>query len=395
VALLSLGTRLQECLKAANELAGCGVSVTVCRCALRQAARCCPDRASGARARGADHRRGGCIGGFASHVLHHSPLPACSRTASRCGRWCCPTASSTTTRPPCNMTRPVSTLARSSKGDGGARSRDEHHGNGLSRFPSRFHRLTRLVEDGRQAAPRYDARRRGLAESAPRRRRSPSPASSIAASAASTSRARCSPRTRRSNAAARHPYVSRGGVKLAMRSTISPSIPPTPSRSTSRLDRRLHRRAAAARRRQGLRRRCRARPARLAAAPGCTRRRPRALQRTPLTRDEIRRRRPSSSADASSSASRRCCGGARARRAGGRAHRSHQAAIRVGKGRVGQGGVVRDSALHAEVCGRIEAWLAARAGWSVLGVTESPIAARGQCRVPHRGATRAMSASSS
>jgi len=45
----------------------------------------------------------------------------------------------------------------------------------------------------------------------------------------------------------------------------------------------------------------------------------------------------------------------------------------VGKGRVGKGGVVRDAALHREVCARIEAWLAARPGWSVLGVTESPI----------------------
>ena len=45
----------------------------------------------------------------------------------------------------------------------------------------------------------------------------------------------------------------------------------------------------------------------------------------------------------------------------------------VGKGRVGKGGVVRDPALHQEVCDRIEAWLGARAGWSVLGVSESPI----------------------
>jgi 23S rRNA (cytidine1920-2'-O)/16S rRNA (cytidine1409-2'-O)-methyltransferase len=45
----------------------------------------------------------------------------------------------------------------------------------------------------------------------------------------------------------------------------------------------------------------------------------------------------------------------------------------VGKGRVGKGGVVRDPALHAEVCTRIADWLAARSGWRVLGVTESPI----------------------
>ncbi|GIK96844.1 MAG: TlyA family rRNA (cytidine-2'-O)-methyltransferase [Alphaproteobacteria bacterium] len=45
----------------------------------------------------------------------------------------------------------------------------------------------------------------------------------------------------------------------------------------------------------------------------------------------------------------------------------------VGKGRVGKGGVVRDPALHQEVCERIAAWLAAQPGWSVLGIAESPI----------------------
>lgn len=45
----------------------------------------------------------------------------------------------------------------------------------------------------------------------------------------------------------------------------------------------------------------------------------------------------------------------------------------VGPDRVGKGGVVRDPALHREVCDRIAAWLAARPGWQVLGVTESPI----------------------
>ncbi len=44
----------------------------------------------------------------------------------------------------------------------------------------------------------------------------------------------------------------------------------------------------------------------------------------------------------------------------------------VGKGRVGKGGVVRDPALHEEVCARIAAWLPAQ-GWPVLGVTPSPI----------------------
>jgi 23S rRNA (cytidine1920-2'-O)/16S rRNA (cytidine1409-2'-O)-methyltransferase len=45
----------------------------------------------------------------------------------------------------------------------------------------------------------------------------------------------------------------------------------------------------------------------------------------------------------------------------------------VGKGRVGKGGIVRDPALHAEVCQRIRDWLADVMGWHVLGMTESPI----------------------
>ena len=45
----------------------------------------------------------------------------------------------------------------------------------------------------------------------------------------------------------------------------------------------------------------------------------------------------------------------------------------VGPERVGKGGIVRDPALHAEVCARIEAWLAAQPGWTVAGITPSPI----------------------
>jgi 23S rRNA (cytidine1920-2'-O)/16S rRNA (cytidine1409-2'-O)-methyltransferase len=45
----------------------------------------------------------------------------------------------------------------------------------------------------------------------------------------------------------------------------------------------------------------------------------------------------------------------------------------VGKGRVGKGGVVRDPALHAEVCERMTAWVAAQPSWQVLGVAESPL----------------------
>jgi 23S rRNA (cytidine1920-2'-O)/16S rRNA (cytidine1409-2'-O)-methyltransferase len=44
----------------------------------------------------------------------------------------------------------------------------------------------------------------------------------------------------------------------------------------------------------------------------------------------------------------------------------------VGPDRVGKGGVVRDPALHQEVCDRIAAWLPER-GWTVEGIVESPI----------------------
>ncbi len=45
----------------------------------------------------------------------------------------------------------------------------------------------------------------------------------------------------------------------------------------------------------------------------------------------------------------------------------------VGKGRVGKGGIVREPELHKEVCDTIAAWLAEQPGWTMLGITESPI----------------------
>ncbi len=45
----------------------------------------------------------------------------------------------------------------------------------------------------------------------------------------------------------------------------------------------------------------------------------------------------------------------------------------VGKGRLGKGGVVRDPALHREATENIRAWIEGRPGWSVRGVCESPI----------------------
>ena len=44
----------------------------------------------------------------------------------------------------------------------------------------------------------------------------------------------------------------------------------------------------------------------------------------------------------------------------------------VGRGEVGKGGVVRDPALHARVCEEVRAWLEGD-GWQIQGIVESPI----------------------
>lgn len=44
----------------------------------------------------------------------------------------------------------------------------------------------------------------------------------------------------------------------------------------------------------------------------------------------------------------------------------------VGKGEVGKGGVVRDPALHERVCEEVRGWLESE-GWEVEGIVESPI----------------------
>ena len=44
----------------------------------------------------------------------------------------------------------------------------------------------------------------------------------------------------------------------------------------------------------------------------------------------------------------------------------------AGREHVGKGGVVRDPAVHHEICERTAAWVAAQ-GWTVVGVVESPV----------------------
>ena len=45
----------------------------------------------------------------------------------------------------------------------------------------------------------------------------------------------------------------------------------------------------------------------------------------------------------------------------------------AGPALVGSGGVVRDPAVHADVCARVRDWWSSLPGWQVLGIIESPI----------------------
>jgi 23S rRNA (cytidine1920-2'-O)/16S rRNA (cytidine1409-2'-O)-methyltransferase len=45
----------------------------------------------------------------------------------------------------------------------------------------------------------------------------------------------------------------------------------------------------------------------------------------------------------------------------------------AGPGHIGKGGIVRDPSVHREVCEHVANWIAAQPGWKVRGVVESPI----------------------
>ena len=47
--------------------------------------------------------------------------------------------------------------------------------------------------------------------------------------------------------------------------------------------------------------------------------------------------------------------------------------FQAGRGQVGRGGVVRDPAVHEAVCRDVRAWLDGQPGWSVAGIEESPV----------------------
>ncbi len=46
----------------------------------------------------------------------------------------------------------------------------------------------------------------------------------------------------------------------------------------------------------------------------------------------------------------------------------------AGRAQVGKGGIVRDPDVRREICERISAWVAAQPGWRVAGLIDSPIA---------------------
>ena len=45
----------------------------------------------------------------------------------------------------------------------------------------------------------------------------------------------------------------------------------------------------------------------------------------------------------------------------------------VGKDKLGKAGVVKDDALHHEICQRIEVFVQSQSGWQVVGITPSPV----------------------
>ena len=47
--------------------------------------------------------------------------------------------------------------------------------------------------------------------------------------------------------------------------------------------------------------------------------------------------------------------------------------FQAGRGQVGRGGVVRDPAVHEAVCRDVRAWLDGQPGWTVDGIEESPV----------------------
>ena len=178
---------------------------------------------------------------------------------------------------------------------------------------------------------------------------------------------------RSGSGARRCPYVSRGGLKL--RGALDAFG--IDRRGTDRprrrgLHRRLHRLPPPARRGQGLRRRRRLRPARLEAPGGSAGRRSNGPTSAPTMgpasrRDRHRRdRRLLHLADARHPAR------SDAAQGGALIVALVKPQFEVGKGEVGNRGVVRDPALHRRVLAEIEAFCR-ELGLTVMGSCDSPL----------------------
>ena len=111
IALLSLGGRLGECMKAAQELASYGLSTTIADARFAK-----PLDTDLANRLAREHEvvitiEEGAIGGFGSHVLHHLAMNGLLDHGLKFAPWCCQTSFSTTTAHRRSTRRPVSTLA--------------------------------------------------------------------------------------------------------------------------------------------------------------------------------------------------------------------------------------------------------------------------------------------
>ena len=125
VALLSLGTRAAECLKAADQLAAFGLSTTVADARFAKPLDEDLIRRLAAEPRGAGHG-----GGRLDRRLRQprAAVPrrraACSTAASRCAPWCCPIPSSIRTSPSACTSSPACRPRHRRDRAGGARPRD-------------------------------------------------------------------------------------------------------------------------------------------------------------------------------------------------------------------------------------------------------------------------------
>ena len=110
VALLSLGTRLAECLKAADELAARGLSTTVADARFAK-----PLDTELVERLAREHEvlitvEEGSVGGFGSFVMQHLAEAGCAgRAACACARWCCRTSGIDHDKPERMYAAPVST----------------------------------------------------------------------------------------------------------------------------------------------------------------------------------------------------------------------------------------------------------------------------------------------